>query len=168
MDKENLLYLHEAEARLEKKLQDFEFRSLLVDRKLALHMRQLRQERRRSETCPARRAQIDTTLARLDMIGSQFAAAMRNHMRTFRAENDELREVIYSALGDDGALAHVYTIRWAISRDRRGMELRRPVFQEAPFSAESWRNRHESGIATTNVEQEAAALRLGGAQGLGC
>lgn len=163
--KENLLYLHEAEEQLEKKRQDFEFRSRLVDRMLAVHIRQLRQERRRSETCPARRAQIDTTLARLHVIGSQFAAAMRNHLRAIRAGNDELREVIYSALGDQGELEHLYTIRWTVCQNRRRLKIQIPVFQEEPFSVDARRNRDEAGISTFYVGQELAGIRFGSAAG---
>jgi hypothetical protein len=165
MDEENLLYLYEAEEQSEKKLQDFEQRSLLVERKLASHLRQFRQERRREETSLERRAQIDATLARLEMVESQFAAAMRNHLSTIRAENDGLREVIYSALGDHGELEHLYTIRWSARQNRRAKSVRLPVFQEEPFSAEAWRNRNETGISTINVDQELTAIRFGSAPG---
>jgi hypothetical protein len=99
-----------------------------------LHTQQLRQERRRNETFPERRAQIDATLAQLEAIGSQFAFDMRNYMSSVRAENDGLRDAVWSGLANDGELEHLYTIRWTVRQIRRGMQRRLPVFQEEPSS----------------------------------
>ena len=50
MDGENIRYLQEAEERTQKKLRDFEVRCVFVEEKLAVHMRELRQERRHGES----------------------------------------------------------------------------------------------------------------------
>jgi hypothetical protein len=149
MDGENLRYLQEAEERTDKKLRDFEERSFLVDKKLAVHMRELRQERRRVKTSTERSVQIDAILARLEGIGDQFAVDMRKYMSTLRAENEELEKTILSALTDHGEVEQLYTIYWTVRRNRRGA-LRFPVFQEEPYSAEAWRNREEPGISFGN------------------
>ena len=165
MDGENLRCLQDAEEHTEKKLRDFEERSFFVEKKLAVHMRELRQERRRGEASPDRRVQIDAILARLERIGDQFAADMRKYMSTLRGDNEELREAIFSALTDHGEVEHLYTIHWTVRRNRWGMVLRFPVFQEEPYSVEAWRNRDEPGISFGNVEEELGAIRFGDQQG---
>ena len=164
MDGENLRYLQETEELTEKKLQDFEWRSLLVERKLALHIRELRRERRCADTYPKRRIEIDAILTRLKVIGDKFMVDVRSYISALRAENDELREVIYSALSDHGELEHLYTIHWTVRQNRQGMTFRLPVFQEEPFSAEAWRNRNEQAISPVNVDQELIAIRFGDQQ----
>lgn len=165
MDQENLRYLQEAEERTEKKLRDFEERSFLVEKKLAAHVRELRQERRCGETHPERRVEIDAMLARLEAIGEQFAVNMREYMSTLREENGELEKTIFSALTDHGEVEHLYTIHWTVRRNRWGMALRFPVFQEEPYSVEAWRNRDEPGIFPGNVDDELVAIRFGDQQG---
>jgi hypothetical protein len=165
MDGENLRYLQEAEEHTEKKLRDFEVRCVFVEEKLAVHMRELRQERRRGEASPERRVQIDSTLARLEGIGDQFAVDMRNYMSILRGENEDLREAILSALTDHGEVEHLYTIHWTVRQNRRGITLRLPVFQEEPFNVEAWRNRDEPGILSVNIDQELLAIRFGDQQG---
>ena len=87
---EILRYPQEAEEHTEKKLRDFEVRCVFVEEKLAVHMRELRQERRRGEASPESRVQIDSTLARLEGIGDQFAVDMRNYMSTCAGKTKSL------------------------------------------------------------------------------
>jgi hypothetical protein len=165
MDEENLRYLQDAEERTDKKLRDFEERSFLVEKKLAVYMREFRRERRRGETSQERRIQIDAILARLEGIGDQFAVDMRTYMSTVRGENEELREAILSALTDHGEIEHLYTIHWTVRRNHWGMALRFPMFQEEPYSAEAWCNRDEAGISCSNVNEELVAIRFRDQQG---
>src|ERR1700730_17041689 len=165
MDEENLRYLQEAEERTEKKLRDFEERSFLVEEKLAVHVREFRQARRRADATPERRVQIDAILARLEGIGDKFAADMRKYMSTLRGENEELGEAVLSALTDHGEVEHLYTIHWRVRQNRRGIPLRLPVFQAEPFDVEAWRNRDEPGISSVNIDQELQAIRFGDQHG---
>jgi len=116
------------------------------------------------KTSTERSVQIDAILARLEGIGDQFAIDMRKYMSTLRAENEELEKTILSALTDHGEVEHLYTIYWTVRRNRRGMALRFPMFQEEPYSAEAWRNRDEPGISTGNVDTELIAIRFGDQQ----
>jgi hypothetical protein len=161
MDLENMRYLHDAEERVEGKIQIFEAQCAGFERKLFAIIRELRSERRREGVADARREAVDAHLKRLGEMLDELAHGMRLRAGEMRRETEELEKVIFSSLTDHGEIEHLYTVHWTARRGRRGMTLRFPLFQEEPYSAEAWRNSDQSGIPHGSVTEELTAIRFG-------
>lgn len=161
MDRENLRFLEEEQERRDANIRQFEDRCAALEARLAAAIRALRKERRRDGFSGSGRADTETRLNRFREMQEELALAMRQRVAEMRRETDALEEAVLSSLTKRGEIEPLFTIRWAARSQRRGMELRLPLFQEEPYGVGNWPARKESGIAHGNLHEELAAIRFG-------
>lgn len=123
-DADNLLYLEEANERVEAKIRSFEARSEAQLAKMSAVTRTLRAERRKLDASPAQQDAIDVKLDRLAAMGDDLAIEARRRAAGIRGETAQLEADIFAALREHGGVEHRATVRWRSVPVRFGRPVR--------------------------------------------
>ena len=153
MEVKSLHALQEAQELTDAKIRNFVAHCASIEADIWRTIRTLRSERRKCDFPSTRRAKIDTRLRRLLECPDQLVLGMRSHIGKMRQETKALEDAVMSTPVGRGEIEHLLTIRWTARSQQRGMTIHLPIFQEEPYSADSWRNCEKSSVSNRDIDE---------------